>query len=93
MMKLAEDPSNMKHGIVLIYYLSSTFAIGNLQVDFYYKTSMIQKAVPFLAKGFHFCYDQEFFRPIMSAMQVAIGNQMRLRFRAHHGKHTEMELS
>jgi len=92
-MKTTEDPSTKKNGMVCVYYLSSALSNDNHHVDFYYKSSLVQKGVPFLVKGFHFCYDNEIFRPIMSAMQLAIGNQMRLRFRSHYGSTIEIQYS
>jgi hypothetical protein len=84
-MKAMEEKETQKHGIVCLYYQSG-FVIGEkFHLEFYYKSSIIQKGLPLMIRGFHFCYDSEIFRPIMSAMQLAIGNQNRLRFRSHYG--------
>ncbi|CAJ1937027.1 unnamed protein product [Cylindrotheca closterium] len=92
-MKTMEEHSTRKKGMVCVYFLSSTLANDNRSIDFYLKGSMVQKSIPFHVKGFHFCYDHEIFRPIMSALQLAIGNHMRLRFRSHYGSTVEINYS
>mmetsp|Transcript_20305 Transcript_20305/g.49792 ORF Transcript_20305/g.49792 Transcript_20305/m.49792 type:complete len:465 (-) Transcript_20305:357-1751(-) len=92
-MRMAEEPSSKKYGMVLVYYLSSTLSNDNRHIEFYYRSNLIVKGVPFVVKGNHFCFDNEIFRPIMSAMQLAIGKEMRLRFRSHFGSTIEIQYS
>ena len=42
--------------------------------------------LPFRMVAFHFCYSEHKLRPIMRLIQWMIGQQIRLRFRAHYGK-------
>ncbi|CAJ1937025.1 unnamed protein product [Cylindrotheca closterium] len=91
--KIVADKSTRKKGLVFLYYVSSALSNDNGHIDMYLKASSVQKALPLVVKGFHFCYEHEIFRPIMSAMQMVIGNRMRLRFRSHYGSTVEINYS
>lgn len=85
-MAALEDENTQKKGIVNVIYNVDCTSI-NLRMDkeTFSAGSAFVEALPFRIVAMHFCYNNERLLPIMSFIQLAVGQQNRIRFRAHFG--------
>ena len=86
-MTALENKEIQRYGVEALSYMVGC-GKDDIHLDFHGKTSMVTKGLPMSPSGFHLCYSSHILHPFMNALQLVIGNQMRLRFRAHFGKLT-----
>jgi hypothetical protein len=81
---MAEENEDLQRkGLVVALFSTLHFPPNMLELCL--KTSFLTKTLPVIVNGFHFCYENVRFRPYMAGMQMALGNFVRMRFRAHCG--------
>jgi hypothetical protein len=85
MATLEGDDDAQRNGFVFVRYSIGIQHYTKKQLDHVMRASFLTRAMPLQAKGFHFCYDDEHLRPVLSAIQMYVGKQTRMRFRTHFG--------
>jgi hypothetical protein len=75
-----------RNGYVFVAYSVGSSVFGNIHLELSLKNSFMSKCLPFKARGFHFCYDDVRLCPLMAAMQISLGQFIRVRFRSYCGK-------
>ena len=90
LMVAQEDVQTQRNGII-----SVIFAIGDsirrpLEGGIFLHLSKFLKTVPYLLRGFHFCYEDEFIAHVypnpIKIVQLAVDTLTRTKLRIHHGK-------
>jgi hypothetical protein len=89
MAAIKDDEAAQKKGFVCIVYLAglkdNPNALPRGRLELGLGASILLEALPYKVRGFHVCHDNILLRPLVATMQMAIGSQIRLRTRSHHG--------
>lgn len=89
-MSLLEDPDAQRLGLAVVMYNVGYNALQKSNLEFLLNSSFLSESLPLRYASCHFCYDDVKLLPLMSAIQMAIGKEARIRFRAHFGSDMEV---
>ena len=85
MSNIENDIDSQKNGYVILSY-NLGYKSMDLHLDFTLQASSLNKSIPLKIQAFHFCYDDNRLRPFLATLQLVVGTNARLRFRAFFGK-------
>jgi hypothetical protein len=85
MVHVQDNEESQKKGLVVVQSCIGVGIFESQQVDFIKKASPMAQSIPFRPMGYHFCYEDDGLRPLLAAVQMCIGQKLRVRFRAHIG--------
>ena len=88
MAAVKDDEAAQKKGLVCIVYLAGLLKdnpAALLPLELGLESSILLEGLPCKVRGFHISHDNVLLRPLVATMQMAIGSQIRLRARSHHG--------
>ena len=84
--KVESDVEVQKRGLVEVFYSNGALMKVPRINEHITKGFSGLLGLPVRYAGFHFCYNNPLFKPVMQLAQMAFGSENRLRFRAHYGK-------
>eukprot|EP00980_Cylindrotheca_fusiformis_P003412 scaffold758_cov104-Cylindrotheca_fusiformis.AAC.11 len=75
-----KDPETQRNGLIYISF-NLNHSSKNLNLDLVLKSASFQRSMPRKVMGFHFCYNSDLLRPILSTLQGISGMSTRQRLR------------
>ena len=81
-----EDEANQTGGFVCVMQTVGVEKHDSKYADLMANAHMLKDGIPFRLAALHYCFDNTFLRSAMSLLQMMVGRDNRLRFRAHYGK-------
>jgi len=87
MMSLMEDPNIQRLGLAVVLYNVGYNSLRAENIEFVLNSAFLTECLPVRFASCHFCYNDMKILPLMSAFQMTIGKEARVRFRAHYGRY------
>lgn len=85
-MTLMEDSDVQRFGLAAVLYNVGHESLRKENVDFLFNSTFLTDSLPMRFASCHFCYNDVKLLPLLSAFQMTIGREARIRFRSHCGR-------
>jgi hypothetical protein len=81
-----EDEYSQQKGFVYVAYgINASMVMAGIESELVWRGSQIPLCLPIRFVGFHFCFNHKMLPPMMAAVQLGVGKNIRARFRTHYG--------
>jgi hypothetical protein len=88
-MSVIEDEYSQQKGVVYVAYgVGASMAMAAMDSELVWRGSQIPLCLPIRFAGFHFCFNNQLLPPMMAAVQLGVGKNVRARFRTHYGMYS-----
>ena len=92
-----DDEAASKRGICHVTYnpgsMTKSLSLGNILEASSLSNRILTESLPFRFTSYHFCYNNPAMKLLLSAIQMALSKEWRIRLRMHYGSPTEIQYS
>lgn len=85
MVEVQNSEENQKNGVVNVLYNIGMCAPEKNHPELMRHMHLVNDSLPYRLSASHYCYDDERMRGAIALLQLVVGRNTRLRFRAHFG--------